>query len=232
MQPQKILIVEDEPSIADALIYVLEAEGFTSTWVQLAAKALEILSTDDIAAVLLDIGLPDSSGLEVCKEIRTFSEVPILFLTARKDEIDRIVGLEIGADDYISKPFSPREVAARVKAVLRRGRLNTGQTDQAEASLNIAGFNIDDQANTISYQGQQLELTRYEYLLLQCLLEQPGRVFSRAQLLDRIWDTPVASLERSIDTHVRSLRAKLSLIETGYQPIKTRRGFGYFLELP
>ena len=227
---QKILIVEDEPGIADTLIYVLEAEGFHTIWVQLAEDALDKLRSNEIAAVLLDIGLPDASGLEVCKTIRSQSDVPILFLTARKDEIDRIVGLEIGADDYISKPFSPREVVVRIKTVLRRGRLSIATSSTlSDKAVSNTGFKINTHANSISYQNRQLDLTRYEYRLLQALLEQPGRVFSRAQLLDRIWDTPVASLERSIDTHVRSLRAKLKRVDNSKQPIKTRRGFGYFV---
>lgn len=229
---QTVLIVEDEPAIADTLVYVLEAEGFSTVWVELAADALKTIANENIAVILLDIGLPDASGLEVCKQIRLQSNVPILFLTARKDEIDRIVGLEIGADDYISKPFSPREVAARVKAVLRRGRLAAeAQSIEVEKQLKVGNFSLDIASSSITYLKQRLELTRYEFRLLQTLLEQPGRVFSRAQLLDRIWDTPVASLERSIDTHVRSLRVKLNDIDGSLQPLKTRRGFGYYLEI-
>lgn len=235
---QTILIVEDEPGIADTLTYVLEQEGFATRWVQLAGDAIEILQQEQIAAVLLDIGLPDASGLETCKQIRARWNVPILFLTARKEEIDRILGLEIGADDYISKPFSPREVAARVKAVLRRAQ---GSVDQEVSVLSsdsehqdqqqLGPFKLDLITHSITYHNQSLELTPYEYRILRTLLGQPERVFSRAQLLDNLSDTPLPSLERSVDSHIRSLRAKLAAIKPDEQPVCTRRGFGYFLKL-
>lgn len=232
---QTILIVEDEPGIADTLIYVLEQEGFKTHWVQLAGDALQALEQEQIAAVLLDIGLPDASGLETCKKIRAKWTVPILFLTARKEEIDRIIGLEIGADDYISKPFSPREVAARVKAVLRRSQLNEmSQPSVAGQSTGeqqrCGAFVLDLDTHSISYHGHLLELTPYEYRILRTLLSQPERVFSRAQLLDNMSDTPLPSLERSVDSHIRSLRAKLIAVNADNQPVCTRRGFGYFLK--
>ncbi len=233
---QTILIVEDEPGIADTLTYVLEQEGFATRWVQLAGEALQVLGSDSIAAVLLDIGLPDASGLETCKQIRARWQVPVLFLTARKEEIDRIIGLEIGADDYISKPFSPREVAARVKAVLRRAQTPVGKAiaplDKAvaETAQQCGAFALNEVTHTISYHGQLLELTPFEYRILRTLLGQPQRVFSRAQLLDKLSDTPLPSLERSVDSHIRSLRAKLINVHAGHQPVCTRRGFGYYLQ--
>ncbi len=232
---QTILIVEDEPGIADTLVYVLEQEGFATRWVQLAGDALELLEQEPIDAVLLDIGLPDASGLETCKQIRAKWTVPILFLTARKEEIDRIIGLEIGADDYISKPFSPREVAARVKAVLRRTQANqiTSQpAGQGECEQQQCGpFLLNLTTHSISYHNQVLELTPYEYRILRTLLSQPERVFSRAQLLDNMSDTPLPSLDRSVDSHIRSLRAKLTMVNQENQPVCTRRGFGYFLKV-
>lgn len=235
---QTILIVEDEPGIADTLTYVLEQEGFATRWVQLAGDAIEVLEQENIAAVLLDIGLPDASGLETCKQVRTRWNVPILFLTARKEEIDRIIGLEIGADDYISKPFSPREVAARVKAVLRRTQ-GAGQQDTPQPNTNseqqtqqqCGPFALDLTTHSITYHDQPLELTPYEYRILRTLLGQPERVFSRSQLLDNLSDTPLPSLERSVDSHIRSLRAKLVVVSPDAQPVRTRRGFGYFLKL-
>ncbi len=234
---QTILIVEDEPGIADTLTYVLEQEGFATRWVQLAGDAIEILQQEQIAAVLLDIGLPDASGLETCKHIRTRWNVPILFLTARKEEIDRIIGLEIGADDYISKPFSPREVAARVKAVLRRtqGSVDdeisaSGSASEQQDQQQLGPFVLDLTTHSITYHNQSLELTPYEYRILRTLLGQPERVFSRAQLLDNLSDTPLPSLERSVDSHIRSLRAKLVAVKPDEQPVCTRRGFGYFLK--
>lgn len=236
---QTILIVEDEPGIADTLTYVLEQEGFATKWVQLAGDALKLLEQEKFAAVLLDIGLPDATGLETCKQIRSRWQVPVLFLTARKEEIDRILGLELGADDYIIKPFSPREVAARVKAVLRRTQL--GQTiipekivkpDQLPKQHEHGPFALDQSTHSISYYDQMLELTPFEYRILSTLLGQPGRVFSRGQLMDNLSDTPLPSLERSIDSHIRGLRAKLAMISAEPQPVRTRRGFGYFLQLP
>jgi len=236
---QTILIVEDEPGIADTLTYVLEQEGFATRWVQLAGDALQLLAQEQFAAVLLDIGLPDATGLETCKQIRSRWQVPILFLTARKEEIDRILGLELGADDYIIKPFSPREVAARVKAVLRRTQ--PGQVPAPDKSVEPdvpvvehkqGPFDLEQSTHSISYYGQTLELTPFEYRILCTLLGQPERVFSRGQLMDNLSDTPLPSLERSIDSHIRGLRAKLSMVFAEHQPVRTRRGFGYFLQLP
>lgn len=235
---QTVLIVEDEPGIADTLTYVLEQEGFNAHWVQLAGDALQALEKESIDAVLLDIGLPDASGLETCKQIRARWNVPILFLTARKEELDRILGLEIGADDYISKPFSPREVAARVKAVLRRIQpaetpaQSAGKAVSAgttEKQLSAGPFTLNTSTHSITYHSQALELTPYEYRILRTLMGQPERVFSRAQLLDNLSDTPLPSLERSVDSHIRSLRAKLHEISPDEQPVRTRRGFGYYL---
>lgn len=232
---QTVLIVEDEPGIADTLNYVLAQEGFKPRWVQLAGDALEVLENESIDAVLLDIGLPDASGLETCKQIRARWNVPILFLTARKEELDRILGLEIGADDYISKPFSPREVAARVKAVLRRSQMSDSQATASPAAnneqLQAGPFVLNSTTRSITYHDQILELTPYEYRILSTLLGQPERVFSRAQLLDNLSDTPLPSLERSVDSHIRSLRAKLAAVQPDQQPVRTRRGFGYFLSL-
>lgn len=220
--PAKILLVEDETAIADTVIYALQTEGFDVLWHRLGREGVERVAEGGIALVILDVGLPDGNGFEFCKTIRQSSQVPVIFLTARSDEIDRIVGLEIGADDYVSKPFSPRELAARVKVVLKRVQAVSPASGGAE-------FLIERDKARIAFCGQRLDLTRYEYLLLSLLLEQPERVFTRAQIMDRIWQEPDASLERAVDTHVKSLRAKLRTIDDGHDPIRTHRGLGYSL---
>jgi two-component system catabolic regulation response regulator CreB len=216
-----ILIVEDEAAIADTLIFALQGEGFSTTWLNLGAAALEHQRQTPADLIILDIGLPDISGFETCKQLRRFTEVPVLFLSARDAEIDRVVGLEIGADDYVVKPFSPREVAARIKAILKR--MAPRPTLEAGSTL----FRIDAERVQISYRGQPLSLTRHEFRLLQCLLEQPERVFSREHLLDALGVAADAGYERSIDSHIKSLRAKLRLVRAEAEPIQTLRGLGY-----
>ncbi len=182
-----ILIVEDEAAIADTLLYALQAEGFETTWLNLAGPALERLQREAFDLVILDVGLPDISGFEACKQLRRFSEVPVIFLTARNAEIDRVVGLEIGADDYVVKPFSPREVAARVKAILKR---TAPREAPAPAVIGNGPFEVDEERFQIRYRGQPLSLTRHEFRLLQTLLARPERVFSREQLLDALASLP------------------------------------------
>ncbi|MEK1907829.1 MAG: two-component system response regulator CreB, partial [Pseudomonas sp.] len=191
-----ILIVEDEAAIADTLVYALQAEGFTTTWLQLAEAALALQASSPADLLILDVGLPDISGFEACKRLRRFSEVPVIFLTARDAEIDRVVGLEIGADDYVVKPFSPREVAARVKAILKRMAPRT----VAPVEAAHGPFQLDAERVQIHYHGQLLALTRHEFRLLQTLLGQPERVFSREQLLDAVGVAADAGYERNIDS--------------------------------
>lgn len=222
-----VLIVEDEAAIADTLIYALQAEGFATHWATLGGEALTLLERDACDLVILDVGLPDISGFEACKRLRRFSEVPVMFLTARNDEIDRVVGLEIGADDYVVKPFSPREVAARVKAILKR----VAPREPMAAKPNEGPFRLDSARVRIDYHGQPLSLTRLEFQLLQCLLGQPERVFSREQLLDALGVAADAGYERNIDSHIKSLRAKLRQIAPQAEPIQTHRGLGYSLRL-
>lgn len=223
-----ILIVEDEPSIADTLLFVLQAEGFNVTWKTLAGDALELLRDDKIDLIIMDVGLPDITGFEACKQLRKFSNVPVIFLTARGDELDRVVGLEIGADDYVVKPFSPREVAARVKAILKRVVATPVQIVALQPETkNQKEFHVDQERLQIFYRNQLLQLTRVEFKLLQTLVEQPQRVFSRDQLLTAIGAAAEAGYDRSIDTHIKTLRAKLRHIAGDAEPIQTQRGFGY-----
>lgn len=221
-----ILILEDESSIAESLVFVLQAESFTTHWETLATKALAYAKSQAVDLIIMDVGLPDMTGFEACKQLRKFSEVPVIFLTARGDELDRIIGLEIGADDYVVKPFSPREVAARVKAILKRVRpIEVPYT--AHAVTAAREFEIDTERKTIHYQQQLLQLTRFEFCLLQTLVEQPERVFGRDQLLNAIGIAADAGYDRNIDSHVKTLRSKLRTVNSGADPIKTQRGFGY-----
>ena len=220
-----ILIVEDEQAIADSIAYALRTDGFTPLHVALGQDALAAMRVPQAPAlIVLDVGLPDMNGFEVCRQLRQFSNVPVIFLTARSDEIDRIVGLEIGADDYVTKPFSPRELVARIRVVLRRLAPATPPAATAPAR-----FELREEEARIVYCGQPLELTRYEYLLLKTLLEYPGHVLSRARLMDRVWADAPETLDRTVDAHVKSLRAKLRHIDAAADPIQTHRGMGYSL---
>ena len=216
-----ILIVEDEAAIAESLAYALRKEGYAPQHVTLGEQALAAARATPPALVILDVGLPDISGLEVCRRLRQFSEVPVIFLTARSDEIDRIVGLEIGADDYVTKPFSPRELVARVRVILRRA----GGQGAAGAPV----FELRAAEARVLYAGRPLDLTRYEYLLLKTLIEHPGHVLSRAQLMDRVWSDAPDTLDRTVDAHIKSLRAKIRAIDPAADPIQTHRGMGYSL---
>jgi two-component system catabolic regulation response regulator CreB len=240
----RILIVEDEPAIADTLIYALKTEGFAPEWCATGRAGLAALAAKPFALVVLDVGLPDGSGFDVCKQIRTKLTVPVLFLTARNTELDRVLGLELGGDDYLVKPFSPRELTARVKAILRRANGLVVPTASAPANVppvvdDVAGspvsvvgeFTVDDERCSISFRGVGLELTRYEYRLLKTLVAKPGRVYSRDQLMAAVWEDPGASLDRTVDAHVKMVRAKLRAIAADADPIQTHRGMGYSLRV-
>jgi two-component system catabolic regulation response regulator CreB len=222
MKP-KILIVEDEPAIVDNIQYALETEGFETVSVFSGTPVIPLLAKETVDLIILDIGLPDMNGLELCKEIRKTLSTPIIFLTARTGEIDRVVGLEIGADDYISKPFSPKELSARVKAVLRRTQNLT------TSDLPTQVFQVNESKRQISYYGAVLDLSRYEYDILKTFIRRPGHVYSRDQLMDLVWDEPDTSLDRTVDAHIKNIRAKLKTIKPEKDPIVTHRGMGYSL---
>jgi two-component system catabolic regulation response regulator CreB len=228
----RILVVEDEPSIMDNIVYTLESEGFEPIGCATGGEALALAAAHAFDLVLLDIGLPDQNGRDVCRQLRSIvAQIPIIFLTARAEEIDRVVGLEIGADDYIAKPFSPRELCARIRAVLRRCGAapppHETPTDQPMPRTKAFPFEIDDERMRITYFQQPLCLSATEFRLLSTLCEHPGRVFSRAQLMDRAWAEPETSMERTVDAHIKSIRAKLRKTHPALDPIETHRGLGY-----
>ncbi len=229
---KRILLLEDEQAIADTLIYALHSEGFDVTHVRLAREALTLHEHTPPDLAILDVGVPDGSGFDVCRAIRKTSELPIVFLTARHEEIDRVLGLELGADDYVVKPFSPREVCARVRAILRRSAAAVSAVaPQAPAPAGLA-LKLDEQAQRIVCAGQVLALTRYEFLLLATLLRRPQRIFSRSELMELVWGGAPHTSDRTVDAHVKLLRAKLR--EQGLQGemIQTHRHMGYSLRLP
>ena len=218
---KSILIVEDEPKIAALLQDYLQAQaGYRSHIVTRGDEALSEFRVKSPDLVLLDLMLPGLDGIEVCKRIRAESDVPIIMVTARVDEIDRLLGLELGADDYICKPFSPREVVARVKAVLRRSALGAGAVQQA-------GLEMDAEKYIAKYEGTELHLTPVEYALLRTLAGQPERVFSRDQLMNEMYPDYRVVSDRAVDTHVKNLRRKLREVARGKELIESVYGLGY-----
>ena len=230
LERQRILVVEDEAGIADAIQYVLAQDGFEPVMCASGAEAIVAFQTHLPALAILDVGLPDCNGFDLFRRLQALpggAQVPMLFLTARADEIDRVAGLELGADDYVPKPFSPRELAARVRAILRRGARAT--TDSPPSPLQAGPLTIDGERRRATYYGQPLELSRYEFGLLQALAAHPGRVFTRDELLARVWDASAESFDRTVDAHVKTLRAKLRAIAPAVDAIRTSRGTGYAL---
>lgn len=221
----KILIVDDEPSIIEVIVFAMETEGFLTSSCSTGGDALAELAASAFDLVILDIGLPDINGFELAKQIRSTSAVPIIFLTARSNEIDRVVGLELGGDDYVTKPFSPRELSARVKAVLRR----TASPGLVNLTTNNELFLVDEEKFQISYLNRQLDLSRTEFRLLRQLVQKPGRVYSREQLMNHAWEHAGISLERTVDTHIKTIRQKLKAINPDDDSIITHRGIGYSL---
>ncbi len=233
-----VLIAEDELAIAEAMQYALKSDGFVVEHCGLARDVAPRVRRGGVDLVVLDVGLPDGSGFDVCRELRTFTELPVIFLTARHDVIDRVLGLELGADDYMGKPFSPRELVARVRARLRRPATESGAGEGRAAPDERSGwtargeFAIDREGHRVRFRDQLLALTRYEHAILTALLARPGAILSRAQLMERGWDEGGAeSADRTVDTHIKTLRAKLRAAGASADMIRTHRGIGYALEL-
>ena len=217
----KILIVEDEPKLAALLSDYLQQAGFEAIRLDNGLEVMPWVREQTPDLVLLDLMLPGKDGLEVCKEIRSFSAVPIIMVTARVEEIDRLLGLELGADDYICKPFSPREVVARVKAVLRRAGASTLQAE---------GLVLDESRYLATLHGCELDLTAVEFKLLHFLATNPGRIYSRTQLMDRIYPDQRTVGDRTIDSHIKKLRKKLAVAAPGEELIHSVYSVGYKFE--
>jgi two-component system, OmpR family, response regulator BaeR len=218
-----ILVVEDEPKLAALVGDYLQASGYAWHWVADGREAIPAIRVQQPDLVVLDLMLPGRNGLDICRELRSFSDVPIVMLTAKVEEIDRLLGLELGADDYICKPFSPREVVARIKAILRRAR--------ASAEPGNAALKIDDAAHRASFKGIALDLTPVEFRLLKTLAAAPGRVFSRDRLLDNLYLDHRVVTDRTVDSHIKNLRRKLEQAAPGQDPIRSIYGVGYKLEI-
>ena len=228
----RILVIEDESGNADTIQYVLSTDGFAPVWCPTAQQALKEFAAEPPALAILDVGLPDLNGFELFKRLQALpggDQVPMLFLTARSDEIDRVVGLELGADDYIAKPFSPRELVARVRGILRRAVRPAANGSQPATPAAQAVFALDEERRQIRFYGRVLDLSRYEYGILRLLVLKPGRVFSRDELLDKVWEDGSGSLDRTVDAHIKTLRAKLKAVAPHTEPIRTSRGSGYAL---
>lgn len=225
-----ILIIEDEPLIAEAVLYALNTDGFSAEWAATGQAGLLALQNKSFDLIVMDVGLPDINGFELFRQVSATWSLPVIFLTARSGEIDRVVGLELGADDYIAKPFSPRELCARIRTVLRRIQRSQAPSESTVAVVSTSPFTIDDVRKTITYFNTPLDLSRIEYKLLQTLLNQAGRVFSRDELMQHAWDYPDVSMDRTVDSHVKLLRNKLRAINPDAEPIVTHRGLGYALK--
>jgi len=228
---RQILVVEDEPAIAENIAFAVSTENMIPLVVTTAGEAWNLLHEQAVDLVVLDVGLPDENGFDFCRRVRAISSVPIIFLTARQEEVDRIVGLELGADDYVTKPFSPRELTARIRAILRRTGSTVSLESLTKSILKEPDFLVDENRKSISYLGKPLHLSRYEFRMLELMIRNCGRVFSREQLMDHAWEEPDASYDRTVDTHIKTLRAKLRKVNPESNCLQTRRGWGYCLKV-
>ena len=234
MRPGKrmVLVVEDEESITTPLTAALAREGFDAAVAPTAAEALELARSIDPDVVLLDLMLPDGSGLDVCRELRRTSRVPIIVVTARGDEADRVVGLELGADDYVVKPFSARELTARIRAVLRRSEAEAPREPAEDAALSVGPLVVDPARRVASLEGKPLELSRKEFDVLRLLAGEAGRVVTRERLLREVWETEWFGSTKTLDVHVSGLRRKLGDDPAEPRFIHTVRGVGFRLAAP
>lgn len=226
----KILIVEDEESFSEALSFLLTKEGFTVSVAENGRAALEIFKSEPFDLVLLDLMIPEVSGTEVCRAIRATSSVPIIMLTAKDSEIDKVVGLELGADDYVTKPYSSRELVARIKAVLRRGASEESKGSAHSGLISAAGIEIDIERHQVTNMGMQVSLPLKEFELLEFLMRNAGRVLTRGQLIDRVWGGDYYGDTKTLDVHIKRLRSKLEADPANPRLIQTIRGLGYKFE--
>ena len=225
-ESHSVLIIEDEKGISDTVAYALKTEGFRALVASTGRQAIKVLEKEPVGLVILDVGLPDISGFDLFHQIRKTSKVPVIFLTARAEETDRVAGLEMGGDDYVSKPFKPRELSARVRAVLRR--VQGGKEEKIVASSTLDNpLRVDTEFLRATYHRTPLDLSRFEFLILKALAEKPGRVLSREKILDLVWGQAEGPLDRTVDAHIKSLRAKFRAVKGSKDPIKTHRSLGY-----
>ncbi len=224
----RILVVEDEESLAEAISFLLSKEGFDVAIAADGPSAIELFDKGGADLILLDLMLPGLSGTEVCRQIRSKSPVPIIMLTAKDSEIDKVVGLEIGADDYVTKPYSSRELIARIRAVLRRGEMSDPSLDTGV--LTVGPVHLDADRHIISVNGQQVSLPLKEFELLEFLMRNAGRVLTRMQLIDRVWGSDYVGDTKTLDVHIKRLRAKVEVDPANPELIQTVRGMGYKME--
>jgi two-component system response regulator RegX3 len=225
----RILIVEDEASFSEALAFLLSKEGFETAVAETGREALDMFNAQGADLILLDLMIPVVSGVEVCRSIRTHSQVPIIMLTAKDAEIDKVVGLEIGADDYVTKPYSSRELIARIKAVLRRGQAED-QADYDEDLLEVGPIRLNIGKHQVFVKGNPVALPLKEFELLEFLMRNSGRVLTRSQLIDRVWGGDYYGDTKTLDVHIKRLRAKVEEDPANPVLIQTIRGLGYKLE--
>jgi len=224
----RILVVEDEQSFSDALSFMLRKEGFDVAVADDGQVAVETFERDGADLVLLDIMLPGMSGTEVCRRIRTTSQVPIIMVTAKDAEIDKVVGLELGADDYVTKPFSSRELVARIRAVMRRRTAEPGT--KSDATLTAGNIEMDVERHVVTVDGETVKLPLKEFELLEVLMRNAGRVLTRGQLIDRVWGSDYVGDTKTLDVHVKRLRSKIEPEPAEPTVLVTVRGLGYKLE--
>ena len=226
----KILIIEDEASFSEALSFLLQKEGYSISIADNGKDGLEQFKSQDFDLVLLDLMIPELSGIEVCRAIRATSQVPIIMLTAKDSEIDKVVGLELGADDYVTKPYSSRELVARIKAVLRRGSIEPDSLSDNSGVHEVAGIRMDTERHQVSVHGKQIALPLKEFELLEFLLRNAGRVLTRGQLIDRVWGGDYYGDTKTLDVHIKRLRSKIESDPANPVLIQTIRGLGYKFE--
>jgi two-component system response regulator RegX3 len=226
----KILIVEDESSFSEAISFLLGKEGFETDVAENGRTALELFKASAYDLVLLDLMIPEVSGIEVCRAIRTTSMVPIIMLTAKDSEVDKVVGLELGADDYVTKPYSSRELVARIKAVLRRGTPESADADSSSAIQTAGNIRMDVERHQVTVNGVLINLPLKEFELLEFLLRNEGRVLTRGQLIDRVWGGDYYGDTKTLDVHIKRLRSKIEVDPANPQLIQTIRGLGYKFE--
>lgn len=224
----RILVVEDEETLAEAISFLLSKEGFDVAVAASGPAAIESFEKSGADLILLDLMLPGLSGTEVCRQIRTKSSVPIIMLTAKDSEIDKVVGLELGADDYVTKPYSSRELIARIRAVLRRGELQ--DTDIEGTTLEVGPVRMDTDRHIISVNGEVVAIPLKEFELLEFLMRNAGRLLTRVQLIDRVWGSDYVGDTKTLDVHIKRLRAKIEKDPANPEFIQTVRGMGYKME--